>query len=41
MTDDEFLALYDALTAEHKIMVLDMIDRLLTEQLAQDEQLPS
>ena len=39
MTDDEFMALYAALTEEHQTMVLDMIDRLLTEQLAQEEQM--
>jgi hypothetical protein len=39
MTDEEFVALYEALTEEHRAMVLDMIDRLLTEQLAQEEQM--
>lgn len=33
MTDDEFLALYDALTEENKVIIVEMIDRLLTEQL--------
>lgn len=39
MTDEEFMALYAALTEENQTMVLDMIDRLLTEQLAQEEQM--
>jgi hypothetical protein len=39
MTDEEFVALYEALTEERRVIVLDMIDRLLTEQLAQEEQM--
>lgn len=33
MTEDEFLALYDALTEENKVIIVEMIDKLLTEQL--------
>lgn len=33
MTDDEFLNLFDALTEQNKVILMDMMDKLLTEQL--------
>lgn len=33
MTDDEFLTLFDALTEQNKVILMDMMDKLLTEQL--------
>lgn len=33
MTDDEFMDLFDALTEQNKVILMDMMDKLLTEQL--------
>lgn len=33
MTDEEFVELYDALTEQNKVILLDLMDKLLTEQL--------
>ena len=33
MTDEEFMELYDALTEQNKVILLDLMDKLLTEQL--------
>lgn len=35
MTDEEFLDLYDALTEQNKVILLDLMDKLLTEQLGE------
>lgn len=36
MTDEEFLVLYAALTDANKAILLDMADRLLSEQLERE-----
>ena len=33
MTDEEFMDLFDALTEQNKVILLDLMDKLLTEQL--------
>lgn len=33
MTDEEFMELFDALTEQNKAILLDLLDKLLTEQL--------
>lgn len=33
MSDDEFMDLFDALTEQNKVILMDMMDKLLTEQL--------
>lgn len=35
MTDDEFMDLFDALTEQNKVILLDLMDKLLTEQLGE------
>lgn len=35
MTDEEFMELYDALTEQNKVILLDLMDKLLTEQLGE------
>lgn len=35
MTDEEFLDLFDALTEQNKVILLDLMDKLLTEQLGE------
>lgn len=35
MTDEEFMELYDALTEQNKVILLDLMDKLLTEQLVE------
>ena len=35
MTDDEFMDLFDALTEQNKVILLDLMDKLLTEQLVE------
>lgn len=34
MTDEEFMELFDALTEQNKAIMLDMMDKLLTDQLS-------
>ena len=33
MTDEEFMDIFDALTEQNKVILLDLMDKLLTEQL--------
>lgn len=35
MTDEEFMDLFDALTEQNKVILLDLMDKLLTEQLGE------
>lgn len=35
MTDEEFMELYDALTEQNKVILLDLMDKMLTEQLVE------
>lgn len=35
MTDEEFMELFDALTEQNKVILLDLMDKLLTEQLGE------
>lgn len=35
MTDEEFMELFDALTEQNKVILLDLMDKLLTEQLVE------
>lgn len=35
MTDDEFMDIFDALTEQNKVILLDLMDKLLTEQLGE------
>ena len=41
MTEDEFAEIYSALTDSNKALLLEMVDRLLTEQLAEQEKRPA
>lgn len=36
MTDDEFAEIFSALTESNKAILLEMVDRLLTEQIEQE-----
>lgn len=35
MTDEEFMDIFDALTERNKVILLDLMDKLLTEQLGE------
>lgn len=35
MTDEEFMDLFSALTEQNKVILLDLMDKLLTEQLGE------
>ena len=35
MTDEEFMDIFDALTEQNKVILLDLMDKLLTEQLGE------
>lgn len=35
MTDEEFMDLFSALTEQNKVILLDLMDKLLTEQLVE------
>ena len=35
MTDEEFMELFDALTERNRVILLDLMDKLLTEQLGE------
>lgn len=41
MTDDEFMELYAALNEANRAIVIAMVDKLLTEQLEEREQVPA
>ena len=36
MTDDEFMAIFDALVEQNKTILLDMMAKMLTEQLVEE-----
>lgn len=36
MTDEEFMELFDALTEKNKVILLDLMDKLLSEQLERE-----
>lgn len=36
MTDEEFMELFDVLTEKNKVILLDLMDKLLSEQLERE-----
>ena len=36
MTDEEFMAIFEALVEQNKVILLDAMAKLLTEQLAEE-----
>lgn len=41
MSDEEFMDLFDALTERNKVMLMDLMDKLLTEQLMEQVEIPA
>ncbi len=41
MSDEEFMDLFDALTERNKVILTDLMDKLLTEQLMEQAELPA